>query len=145
MEFFFTFVCENTTNLMSKHPVSLEEKIRQQCNLLAERLQTVSSDDVPEKPYYYTAIGNLYYAFKDYQKSITYFQSALDEVENAANQWHRLGALLNTGQSGKTILKIIFQHKSQSKNMLHFTHCNILFPLSIYFCVRKTKRFFGFY
>ena len=28
--------------------------------------------------------------------------------------------------------------------MLHFTYCNKLFPLSIYFRIRKTKRFFGF-
>ena len=69
----------------------------EQCNIQADRLQDVSSGDVPEKSRYLIQAGNLYYDFRDYAKAISLYEQALSEPETGYNQWYRLGALNNLG------------------------------------------------
>ena len=69
----------------------------EQSDVLAERLQEISSRDIPEKTLYYIGIANLYYDFKNYPKAIFYYKKALSDKVTAANQRHRLGALNNLG------------------------------------------------
>ena len=61
------------------------ELVFEQGALLAERLKDISSDDIPEKPSYYTRIANAYYHFKEYRQAMVYFNMILEEKENPVN------------------------------------------------------------
>ena len=69
----------------------------EQCAIQAERLETVSIDDVPEKALFYQQIANAYYYFNDYPKAIDYFQKIINEKENAYTQSCKQSALNGLG------------------------------------------------
>ena len=69
----------------------------EQCAIQYERLQTVSSDDIPEKALYYVQIANAYLYFNDYSKAMDYFEKILGEKENAYKQYCKQSALNGLG------------------------------------------------
>ena len=69
----------------------------EQCAIQAERLETVSIDDVPEKALFYQQIANAYYYFNDYSKAIDYFQKIINEKDNAYTQSCKQSALNGLG------------------------------------------------
>ena len=69
----------------------------EQCELQYQLLQTISSEDIPEIGKYYVQIANIYYAFKDYSKTIFYLEKILSEKETTSNQWSWKDALNTMG------------------------------------------------
>ena len=61
----------------------------EQCEIQNKRLQTVSSDDIPEIAGLYLQIANIYYTFADYSKAISYLKKIVSEKETTANQWDK--------------------------------------------------------
>ena len=62
-----------------------------------ERLQLVSSDDIPEKAEYYKNIADAYTAFKDYPKAIYYYNKVLEEKDNKRSLHSKQHALNGIG------------------------------------------------
>lgn len=71
----------------------------EQCAIQAERLQSVSYVDIPEKGLYYVQIANAYLFFNDYSKAIDYFEKVLDEKENTYELYYKQSALNGLGLS----------------------------------------------
>ena len=71
----------------------------EQCSIQDKRLQEISSEDIPEKAFYYVQIANAHYAFKDYSKSIYYYSKVLEEKDNTRNQLLKQSALNGLGLS----------------------------------------------
>ena len=69
----------------------------EQCTIQAERLKTVSVDDIPEKIIYYVPIADAYYHFKDYPRAMDYYQKIIDEKENTYTQFCKQSALNGLG------------------------------------------------
>jgi len=64
-----------------------------------ELLQTVSSDDIPEKTHYYKMIADAYYSFKDYPKAIYYYNTVLEEKDNMRSDFSKQHARNGIGLS----------------------------------------------
>jgi len=75
------------------HKLKNYELAIEHCNMQDRRLQTVSSDDYPEKAHCYLQIAEIYYQFKDYPKAIYHIEKILNEQETLHNQIRRIGAL----------------------------------------------------
>ena len=71
--------------------------------LQEEQLELISSDDNPEKAFYYVNYANVYYFFQDYEKAIYYYYLAMKEPDNNNNYYSKLHALngLAISYSGK--------------------------------------------
>jgi len=54
----------------------------EQFKIQEERLQDVSSEDIPEIPDYFIQIANAHYYFKDYAKAINFYNSVLEVKDN---------------------------------------------------------------
>ncbi|MDR0831083.1 MAG: helix-turn-helix domain-containing protein [Prevotellaceae bacterium] len=67
------------------------------CELLNQRMQGISPDEIPEISHYYNQIGDVHYYFKDYSTAIFYFEKTLNYKETESNQWYRQGALNTMG------------------------------------------------
>jgi tetratricopeptide (TPR) repeat protein len=81
------------------HNVNNYELVFELCIVQNERLQLVSSDDIPEKATYFIPIGNAYYAFKDYPKAIFYYNKVLEEKSNTRNEYPKQSARNGMGLS----------------------------------------------
>ena len=79
-------------HILKNHELSLE-----QCEMLADRLTCISSDEIPEKALYYLQIGNRHISFKNYPKAIFFYKLALNEKVNHISQLPMVGALNNLG------------------------------------------------
>ena len=71
----------------------------EQCAIQEERLDAVSSEEIPEKAIYYVQIANSHYYFKDYDKAIFYFNKALEEKTNSSNESAKQSARNGIGLS----------------------------------------------
>ena len=69
----------------------------EQCAIQAERLQTVSSSEIPEKAVYYLQIANNYFYFNDYSKAMDYFQKILNEKGSVYEKYNKPSALNGLG------------------------------------------------
>jgi len=71
----------------------------EQYKIQEERLQNVSSSDIPEKALYFIEIANAHYFFKDYAKAIIYYNAALEEEDNIRSQFSKQHARNGLGLS----------------------------------------------
>ena len=82
-----------------QHEVNNYELALEQCDTQAQRLRTVSVDEIPEKVFYDIQIARMYYDFKDYLKAITHCKIILNDKDNWFSQWYKQEALNVMGLS----------------------------------------------
>jgi AraC-like DNA-binding protein len=71
----------------------------EQCAIQDKKLQTVTSENFPDKAHFYLQIANNYFLFKDFPTAIFYFKKILEEKETAINQFSQQNARNGIGLS----------------------------------------------
>jgi AraC-like DNA-binding protein len=68
-----------------------------------ERLEAVSSEEIPEKVDYMMRIANAHYFFKDYPKAVFYYQKVLEERETTCSDYPKQHARNGIGLSLRSL------------------------------------------
>ena len=75
------------------------ESCFEECTIQDKKLQTVSSEDLPDKAHLYLQIANNYFFFKDFKRANYFFKKILEEKETVDNQLSQQGARNGLGLS----------------------------------------------